>query len=261
MNLTHWAAGTLALVGLLACPASSPAGPLALKIANGRVTLSAQDVPLRQILAEWERLGGLRIINKDRVPGANVTLELADVPEEKAIETVLRPAAGFVAVEWAGEQPRGASVYSRIIVMPGAAAPVMASVGSTSSPAAGAARPQPQVQRRVLADGRVINFVDNPNRPGDMTIVDDSDDSGNDPSSPAPVMRPPFGVSGRLGPAGGTTSGGDAYQTDPQQAPSQAPSATPVVPTRTLTTPGMLPTTKPATVQQTPPGPVKPPGH
>ena len=127
MKLPRRALCALALVGLLACPVVSSAGPLSLTIANGRVTLSAQDVPLRQILAEWERLGGLRIINRDRVPGASVTIELTDVQEEKALETVLRPAAGFVAVEWAG-QPAGASIYSRIIVMPGTAAPVMASV-------------------------------------------------------------------------------------------------------------------------------------
>jgi hypothetical protein len=261
MNLPRRDLCTLALVGLLACPVVSSAGPLALTIANGRVTLSAQDVPLRQILAEWERLGGLRIINRDRVPGALVTIELTDVPEEKALETVLRPAAGFVAVEWEGK-PAGASVYSRIIVMPGTAAPIMASVGSAPAPGGGSARPQPQVQRRVLADGRVINFIDNPNRPGDMTIVDDGDEPANEPTtSPQPNMRPPFGAPGRPG-QGPVTGMIDPDQNDNQPYPVQTPGAAPTVPTRTLPTPGVLPAAvKPAAGQPTPPGPQKPPGH
>jgi hypothetical protein len=257
MKLTRLAVLTLALVGLLAFPTRSSAGPLTLTIANGRVTLSAQDVPLRQILAEWERIGGLRIINRDRVPGATVTIELTDFPEEKAIETLLRPAAGFVAVVWAG-QPAGASIYSRIIVMPGTAAPLLASVGGASSQGAGAARPQPQVQRRVLPDGRVINLIENANRPGDMTIVEDDDDPGTDVGTPAPMPRPPFGAPMRPGQPPGTATGGDPDQTD-DQPPVQTPSTLPTVPARTLPAPGMLPAAKPATGQTMPPGPPKPP--
>ena len=269
MKLPRRAVCALAIVGLLASPAVSSAGPLTLTIANGRVTLSAQDVPLRQILAEWERLGGTRIINRERVPGTLVTIDLTNVSEEKAIETLLRPAAGFMAVERDGHEA-GVSVYSRIIIMPGSAAPVIASVAGGAMP--GATMPQgggparPQVQRRVLADGRVINFIDNPNRPGDMTIVDDSDDSGADAAAAGAPTRPPFGAPGRPGQAPGMMPGGvmpvgDPDQNDSQPAPYQAPTATPMVPTRTLPAPGVLPTVKPGPgQQQTPPGPPKPPG-
>ena len=266
MNLPRRAIGTLALVGLLGCPAAALAGALVLTISNGRVTLSAQDVPLRQILGEWERLGGTRIINRERVPGALVTIELTNVSEEKAIETLLRPIAGFMAVERTSPTG-GASVYSRIIIMPGAAS-VLASAGASpgaATPGGGAGRPQ--MQRRVLADGRVINFIDNPNRPGDMTVVDDSDDPGNDPGATPPMMRPPFGAPGRPGQVpgmmpGGGMPGGDPDQTDYQPAPAQSPSAMPTVPTRTLPTPGVLPVIRQGPGQPpTPPGPIKPPGH
>ena len=269
MNLARRAVCTLAIVGFLACPAVSSAGPLTLSIAGGLVTLSAQDVPLRQILAEWERLGGMRIINRERVPGTLVTIALTNVTEEKAIETLLRPIAGFMAVERT-DGSAGASVYARILIMPGSAAPAFASSGASASSGAGrqvGGRPTaPQVQRRVLADGRVISFIDNPNRPGDMTIVDDSDDQGDDPGAQTPMMRPPFGAPGRLGQGpgtmpGGGMPGGDPDQNEDQPAPVQAPSATPTMPARTLPTPGVLPAVSPGPGQPPrPPGPPKPPG-
>ena len=274
MNLPRRAIGILALAGLLGCPVVSAAGPLVLTIGNGRVTLSAQDVPLRQILAEWERIGGLRVVNRERVPGTLITIDLTNVSEEKAMETLLRPIAGFMAVERTSPTG-GASVYSRIIIMPGSAAPVLASASAGGGASPGAATQgggRPQMQRRVLADGRVINFIDNPNRPGDMTIVDDGDDPGNDPGGPPSMMRPPFGASGRPGqapgmmPGGGMPGsgmpGGDPDQIDPQAAPVQSPSAMPTPPTRTLSMPGVLPAVRPGPGQPPiPPGPPRPPGR
>jgi hypothetical protein len=274
MNLPRRVIGTLALVGLLGCQAVSAAGPLVLTIGSGRVTLSAQDVPLRQILAEWERMGGMRVINRERVPGTLITIELTNVSEEKAMEMLLRPIAGFMAVGRT-DPTGGASVYSRVIIMPGSAAPVLASAGGGAKPGAitqsgGSGRPQ--MQRRVLANGDVVNFIDNPNRPGDMTIVDDGDDPGNDPGGPPSMMRPPFGASGRPGqapgmmPGGGMPGsgmpGGDPDQIDPQPAPVQSPSAMPTMPTRTLPTPGVLPAVRPGPGQPPiPPGPPRPPGR
>ena len=74
--------------GLLAAPALAAAGDLSLTIVDGRVTLVAQDVTVRQILAEWARIGGTKIVNGDKLIGPPLTLELHDVPEGKALETV-----------------------------------------------------------------------------------------------------------------------------------------------------------------------------
>ena len=65
---------------VLTLAGSAGAGELRLSIQNGRVSLSARDVTLRQILVEWERVGGTRIVNRDRVPGALLTIEFVDVP-------------------------------------------------------------------------------------------------------------------------------------------------------------------------------------
>lgn len=101
-----------------ACSASPvSAGPLQLSIENGNVTLDAQEVTVRQILAEWARIGKTRIVNGERLTGGPVTLKLAGVPEKQALEIVLRTVPGYMAM------PRetyaaNASLYDRILIMP-----------------------------------------------------------------------------------------------------------------------------------------------
>jgi hypothetical protein len=96
--------------------------PLQLQISNGRVTLHAQNVPLRAILAEWSKLGGAKIINGDAVAGAPLTLDLEGVPERQALDTILRGVSGYVL---AARQPGtvGVSMYDRIMILPTSVAP------------------------------------------------------------------------------------------------------------------------------------------
>src|SRR5262249_36476399 len=89
---------------------------------NGRVTLHAQNVPVRAILAEWSRLGGAKIVNGDGVAGAPVTLDLEGVPERQALDIVLRGVSGYVLAARQPGQP-GASVYDRIMILPTSVAP------------------------------------------------------------------------------------------------------------------------------------------
>ena len=56
-----------ALMCALATTAS--AGELRLSIANGRVTIVAQDVPVRQILDEWGRVGQTKVVGAERLTG------------------------------------------------------------------------------------------------------------------------------------------------------------------------------------------------
>ena len=58
-------------------------------IANGRVTVVAKDATLRQILAEWARVGQVKIVNLERVPGGPITLELPNMPEAQALDMLL----------------------------------------------------------------------------------------------------------------------------------------------------------------------------
>jgi len=111
------------LVVLMGCAAVVRAQqPLRLQIAAGRVTLHAQNVPVRTLLAEWTRLGGVKVVNGDLVTGAPLTLDLENVPERQALDIILRGVSGYMlAARESGAA--GASMYDRIMILPTSAAP------------------------------------------------------------------------------------------------------------------------------------------
>jgi hypothetical protein len=104
--------------------AASPASAqdLKLSMSNGLVTLVARDVPLQRLLAEWARVGDTRIVNGDKLFGPPVTLELVDCPEGRALDLVLRQAAGYMAAPRPAGRP-GLSVYDRIMILPSSRPP------------------------------------------------------------------------------------------------------------------------------------------
>jgi hypothetical protein len=89
---------------------------------DGLVTIIAKDATLRQIIAEWARVGQAKVINAERIPGGPVTLELVNVPEVQALDTLLRSVAGYLAAPRA-ELASNLSHFDRIVVMPTSAAP------------------------------------------------------------------------------------------------------------------------------------------
>src|SRR5947207_8201466 len=103
-----------------------------LTINDGRVTLSARDTTVRQILAEWARVGQTKIVNAERVPGGPVTLELTNVPERQALEVLLRTASGYLAAPRAAAVAN-ASVFDRILIMPTSSPPRTASASTAPS--------------------------------------------------------------------------------------------------------------------------------
>jgi hypothetical protein len=133
----------LGVVAVL-CAATSPAvaGQLKLTMANGRVTLIADEVPLRQILAEWARIGETRIVNGEKLVGPAVTLQLIDVPEGQALDIVLRSAAGYMAAPRTADHP-GPSVYDRIMILATSRAPA---VTASAPPQFNRPMPQPMPQ-------------------------------------------------------------------------------------------------------------------
>jgi hypothetical protein len=144
------------------------AGELRLSIANGRVTLSARDVTVREILAEWARVGQTRIINAEKLLGTPVVLELNNVPEAQALDTLLRSAAGYVmAPRPAGTT--GASVYDRILILATSRPPAV-----TASAPTPFNRVPPQIQP-VVPD-------------------DDENDVASLPAMPTGPVMPPQGA-------------------------------------------------------------------
>src|SRR5947208_581541 len=59
---------------------------LQLTMQDGRVTIIATDVPLRQILQEWSRIGQTKIINSEKLAGPPVTLQLVNKSEREALD-------------------------------------------------------------------------------------------------------------------------------------------------------------------------------
>ena len=164
-----------ALVGVAAVAAAQ--APLQLHISDGRVTLHAQNVPVRTILAEWSKVGGAKIINGEAVAGAPLTLDLEAVPERQALDIVLRGVSGYVlAARQAGAV--GVSMYDRIMILPTSVAP--------RNPTPAVAGTAPGIIRPVV-----------PRQGDDQNATDDPDAAqGNDGvplGRPVPIPRPLVG--------------------------------------------------------------------
>src|SRR5580765_814968 len=92
-----------------------------LTMTAGRVSLSAKNATVGQILAEWAKVGQTKIINAERVGGGPLTLELTNVTEVDALEIILRSAGGYVLAPRRAETAN-ASRYDRILILPPSAA-------------------------------------------------------------------------------------------------------------------------------------------
>ncbi len=187
--------GRLAMAALLilAAVATASAGEIRLTIRNGAVTLVAKDVTARQILAEWARVGKTKVVNGERVPGPPLTLELVNVPEARALDTVLRSVSGFMAAHRAVPDPE-ASVYDRILVMP--------TTAPSAAATAMAQRPSPSPQQFRLQQpgfmrgpGAVVSTPPDQDETDEEAADDEpADDPDEDPAEPARPPNAPAGL-------------------------------------------------------------------
>ncbi len=95
-----------------------PARTLEISFADGRVTLVASGVTLAEILAEWQRKGGSKIVNGDRLMGDPLTYEFRNVPETAVMASLLRHAAGVIVAPRRAGGPTGPSQIEQVIVLP-----------------------------------------------------------------------------------------------------------------------------------------------
>src|SRR5207237_3162345 len=102
--------------------AASASADVKITMQGGHVTIIAKDATVRQILTEWARVGQTKIVNVERIPGGPITLELKDVPEQEALDVLLRSVSGYMAAPRA-TGVANASAFDRIIVMPTSVAP------------------------------------------------------------------------------------------------------------------------------------------
>ena len=209
--------------GMVSAPSAAPT--VQLSIRDGRVWLKATDASVSQILAEWARVGKTRIVNGERVPGGPVTLQLNGVPEQQALEVLLRSAGGFIAA--ARTAPASTeSRFDRIVIVPTssrqAPEPVRAAAPPFPQPvAAPPVFPQPVAIAPPTTPGvqRVIG-------PDGQPVPDDQEDApGAPPRQPFVSLPPGFAT--------------DAPAAPQPQAQPAAPSATPGSPAGAAV-PGMI---------------------
>jgi hypothetical protein len=253
-------------IAVAACVSAALAVPalaadLKLQIRNGRVTLEARDVSVREILAEWGRIGQTSIVNGEKVGGGPVTLTLTDIPERDALDILLRSVSGYMAAPRAADTA-GGSIYDRIFVL-AAARPAPS---GAAAPAATSGQPQQMFRGRPQSGpGSPPTF-----RP---TIQPPDDTADDEPLTPGP-MRPGMFLDqmpyqsggGQPGPGAMTPLMPGAMQMTPSgavnqnlpsypgaQSTSTPGAATPGLPPGTTSVPGMV-------APGTPPKPIKPPG-
>ena len=123
----------LATVLVSVCATFAAAGDLKLTLNNVRVTLIAQDVPLRQILDEWARVGKTTIVNGDKLSGPPLTLELVDRPEREVLDVLLRSASGYIVAQKDVTAP-GASVFDKVMILPVSRGPVGVAANTPPTP-------------------------------------------------------------------------------------------------------------------------------
>ena len=123
----------LATVLIFGSATLAAAGDLKLTLNNGRVTLIAQDVPLRQILDEWARVGKTTIVNGDKLTGPPMTLQLVDRPEREVLDVLLRSASGYIVAQRVVSVP-GASVFDKVMILPVSRGPVGVAANTPPTP-------------------------------------------------------------------------------------------------------------------------------
>ena len=191
----------LAAAALLASAAGAQSQALSLRIQDGRATLDARGVSVRQILDEWAALTGAIVVGRGSVSDEPVTLHLVHVPERAALDILLRQTGGYILAE--NRVREGTATIGRIFIMPAGAI--------VRGPSVGPSLPTPPVAGQQSADlqlpgdpvmGMPQVGLDGP----EQELVDISEgvrDQPTDAAKVAPVAPvSPFGataISGRPG--------------------------------------------------------------
>jgi septal ring-binding cell division protein DamX len=132
MKIQSMLAATLVLTAAL----SAQAQTVKVEFMMGKVNLTAQNASLRSIINEWARVGGMRVVNPERLNGPPVTLQLTGVAERQALDILLRDIGGYMLGPRESALVPGVSAFDRLVVITSTAGPA-----SRPTPAAGVQRP------------------------------------------------------------------------------------------------------------------------
>jgi hypothetical protein len=173
-------------VGVVVSPHPAQAQKLELSFHEGSVSLVAQDVTVRQVLDEWARLGGTRVVNADLLGGTRISLQLDRIPEAQAIDRLLESAAGYVARRRSGTT--GPSDFALILVLATGNAPAGATAATkdTDSTSPGGSR---HIEPPPLASPPALTSDEAPAEP-DGDPDPDETSASNEANGRAPGTRP-----------------------------------------------------------------------
>ena len=143
------------LICLCGGPSSAISAPndVVVTIQDGRATVTARNAAVTDVLAAWSRAGGTTILNVEALGESRLTVQLVDVPEEEALDVILRPASGYVARQRASVSA-GESRFDRVAIIARRAVPAVAPAPAPIPvPLSLEPQPPPGVERLVGPDG------------------------------------------------------------------------------------------------------------
>jgi hypothetical protein len=169
-----------------------PARQLKLTFNQGKVTLIASQVTVREIMTEWAKLCGCYVEGAEKLTGGVLMpMQFEDDPESVVLGSLLRGAGGYLLGPRAPGSP-GASVYGRVAIFAvshGTTPSYMPSSSPVAAPLVSGGSPDDEIPP--------VTPVANPQTPAQT--------SGQRPGGPAvPIIPAGPGTSTTTGP--GTTS-------------------------------------------------------
>ena len=228
---------------------------------DGRVSIVAKDATVRQILSEWARVGQIKIVNVERIPGGPLTIELNNVTEMQALDVLLRSLSGYIAAPRA-VGAANLSTFDRIVIMPTLAAARPAVSASASSPPPPPVFQQaPQFQQPVDDDQPQLRADQDDERPA-LNMPAPSQLNVTLPSQmnrAAPALNTFPTHSLEVAPQGVIPGGVLPRPTVQPQTPVTNPSS-PFAPFGGVGVPGMIAPAAPQPGQPGQPGQIQPPG-
>jgi hypothetical protein len=200
----HFSIAVLCTVTLLTFGRGSAfaSGEVHVTMHDGRVSLSAKDATLREILDAWAVAGQTAIVNADGITStAPLTLELVDMKEDDALAVLLRSLTGYLTIL---RPARSANVssFERIVLLPTSVVEHDSTVTNTPAPAENTPPARPRPQQTVMING-VARLIG----PNGTLVEDDQQDAPPparmtvpppppvhaQPASPAPTAAVPIG--------------------------------------------------------------------
>jgi hypothetical protein len=116
-RIAGFLSSSIAALVISAAPALAESARVQVAMHDGLVSVIARDAMLGEILDAWGRVGQTKIINAEKVVGTPLTIQFADVPEQQALDVLLRSVGGYLAVSRSVGRA-GGSRFDRIIILP-----------------------------------------------------------------------------------------------------------------------------------------------